>query len=63
MSTDLSWSETSVMPSSSFSRKRSSFSGGSGEIPTMSIPASASSPAAAVKSTACVVQSGFRAAG
>ena len=51
------------MPSCSFSRNRSSFSGASGEMPMMSSPASASSPAAAVKSTAWVVQPGVSAAG
>jgi hypothetical protein len=51
------------MPSCSFSRKRISFSGSSGEIPMMSRPAWASSPAAAVKSTAWVVQPGVSAAG
>jgi len=61
--TALSGSETSVMPRFSFSRKRMSFSGASGEMPMMSSPASARSPAAAVKSTAWVVQPGVSAAG
>ena len=51
------------MPSCSFSRNFSSFSGSSGEMPMMSSPASARSPAAAVKSTAWVVQPGVSAAG
>jgi hypothetical protein len=63
VSTFFSGSETKVMRRFSFSRNRISFSGGSGEMPMMSSPASASSPAAAVKSIACVVHPGVRAAG
>ena len=51
------------MFSDSFSRNVCSLSGASGEMPTMSSPASARSPAAAVKSTAWVVQPGVIAAG
>ena len=51
------------MPSDSCSRNFSSFSGSSGETPMMSSPACARSPAASVKSTACVVQPGVSAAG